>query len=199
MQIVALRVCVAHYDGADIILPSVSSALHIYGSCQNEGIIHSSFPIFLIIDDLPFFEYIRHSIERHCLKASNPMRQRIFYASPVKRNRPQYGVFYLIAQAIEILRDLSCKGPGVQVKFMPSQRNHRLHLRHFSHVLLHFLARNAHTFTDGVSFAGERGLHILLACDLRRPSTRFRHGRVQHLRHVLRPAFQFRERRKVLR
>ena len=69
---------------------------------------------------------------------------------------------------------------------------------HFGHVLLHFLARNAHTFTDGVSFASERRLPILLACALRRPSTRFRHGHVQHFRHILRPAFQFRERRKVL-
>ena len=80
---------------------------------------------------------------------------------------------------------------------MPSQRNHRLHLRHFSHVLLHFLARNAHTFTDGVSFASERGLSILLAYALCYPPAGFKHRLIQHLRYVACPAFQFRERGKL--
>ena len=62
---------------------------------------------------------------------------------------------------------------------------------------VHVLQRNARRALALVC-QGIRRAFSLHACPLRCPPTGFRHGHVQHFRHILRPAFQFRERRKVL-
>ena len=61
---------------------------------------------------------------------------------------------------------------------------------------VHVLQRNARRALALVC-QGIRRAFSLHTCPLRRPPAGFRHGRVQHLRHILCPAFQFRERGKL--